>query len=117
MYLSCLKLIFDVKKCALFHEHSPTLYSLIKVPSWNKITDGMLKMYIAEVLMKFPVIQRFYFGSLLTIELPIPKVSVGKMSAQTRNSMLLIQKKNAELKKLNEKWNAKIKKAGRNCRT
>jgi len=71
MFLGCLKFIADIKNKAQFHEHSPTLYSLTNVPTWKKIHEGMLKMYQAEVLAKFPVIQHFYFGSILSTSLPV----------------------------------------------
>lgn len=57
-----LSFIHSVKK-GPFHEHSPILYDILtKVPSWTKIKQGLLKMYTAEVLQKFPVVQHFWFG-------------------------------------------------------
>jgi len=35
---------------------------------WGKINKGMIKMYNAEVLSKFPVIQHFPFGSMFRWE-------------------------------------------------
>jgi len=46
-----------------FFEHSPMLYSISGVPYWAKINQGMIKMYEAEVLRKFPVIQHFTMGN------------------------------------------------------
>lgn len=47
-----------------FYEHSPTLYDISAVPYWGKINKGMVKMYKAEVLGKFPVIQHFPIGKV-----------------------------------------------------
>ncbi|KAJ1340562.1 hypothetical protein BSLG_004656 [Batrachochytrium salamandrivorans] len=67
LYLACIEYIHQVKK-GPFHEHSPILYDISGVPLWSKVNTGMLKMYIAEVLHKFPVVQHFYFGRLLPFE-------------------------------------------------
>ena len=64
LYLACIRYINQVKT-GPFHEHSPMLFDISGVISWRKVNGGMLKMYMAEVLHKFPVIQHFHFGSLL----------------------------------------------------
>jgi serine/threonine-protein phosphatase 2A activator len=41
------------------------LYDISGVPYWAKINQGMIKMYRAEVLGKFPVIQHFPIGPVM----------------------------------------------------
>lgn len=66
MYFGAIGFIYDVKK-GPFWEHSPMLYDISGVRAgWAKINKGMLKMYNAEVLSKFPVVQHFRFGSLFS---------------------------------------------------
>ncbi|KUL81917.1 hypothetical protein ZTR_10743 [Talaromyces verruculosus] len=66
MYFSAIGFIYDVKK-GPFWEHSPMLFDISGVKDgWGKINKGMIKMYNAEVLSKFPVVQHFPFGSLFS---------------------------------------------------
>ena len=68
MYFSAIQFIYDVKK-GPFWEHSPILYDISGLKDgWGKINKGMLKMYAAEVVGKFPVVQHFPFGSLFRWE-------------------------------------------------
>ncbi|KAK5166822.1 Serine/threonine-protein phosphatase 2A activator 1 [Saxophila tyrrhenica] len=64
MYFSAIAFIYAVKR-GPFWEHSPVLYDVSGIKDgWGKINKGMVKMWVAEVLGKFPVVQHFVFGSL-----------------------------------------------------
>jgi len=66
MYFSAIGFINDVKT-GPFGEHSPILYDISGIKDgWGKINKGMIKMFNAEVLSKFPVVQHFPFGSLFS---------------------------------------------------
>ncbi|CAD6567820.1 MAG: Serine/threonine-protein phosphatase 2A activator 1 [Alectoria sarmentosa] len=68
MYFGAIGFIHDVKK-GPFWEHSPMLYDISGIRTgWGKINKGMIKMYNAEVLSKFPVVQHFPFGSLFSFD-------------------------------------------------
>jgi serine/threonine-protein phosphatase 2A activator len=66
MYFSAIGFINDVKK-GPFWEHSPILFDISGIrDGWGKINKGMIKMFNAEVLSKFPVVQHFPFGSMFS---------------------------------------------------
>ena len=68
LYFSAIQFIYDVKR-GPFWEHSPVLYDISGIKDgWAKINKGMLKMFAAEVLGKFPVVQHFGFGSFFRWE-------------------------------------------------
>ncbi|CAO3692632.1 unnamed protein product [Umbelopsis ramanniana] len=67
LYFRCVQSINEVKR-GPFHEHSPMLYDISAVPGWAKVNSGMIKMFIAEVLRKAPVVQHFYFGALFPFD-------------------------------------------------
>ena len=64
---ACLSNIHKVKS-GPFHEHSNQLWNISGVPLWSKVFSGLVKMYRAEVLCKFPVMQHVKFGSVFTLE-------------------------------------------------
>jgi serine/threonine-protein phosphatase 2A activator len=84
MYFSAIQFIYDVKK-GPFWEHSPILFDISGIKDgWGKINKGMLKMYAAEVLGKFPVVQHFPFGSLFRWERDPEAVALGSGSVHAQ---------------------------------
>lgn len=66
MYFAAVGFINDVKS-GPFWEHSPILFDISGIrDGWGKINKGMIKMFNAEVLSKFPVVQHFRFGTLFS---------------------------------------------------
>jgi len=65
MYFGCIKFIKQVKKGVPFGESSPLLNDISAVATWEKVTQGLMKMFHAEVMGKLPVIKHLKFGSLL----------------------------------------------------
>ena len=83
MYFSAIGFINDVKK-GPFWEHSPVLYNVSGIKDgWGKINKGMIKMFLAEVLGKFPVVQHFPFGSLFAWEVDPAAPKSARQSAST----------------------------------
>ncbi|KAI5967628.1 RRD1 [Candida margitis] len=65
LYVNAISFIFKLKS-GPFNEHSPILNDIhVSVFLWTKVRQGLLKMYLVEVLGKFPVIQHFWFGEQL----------------------------------------------------
>eukprot|EP01119_Soliformovum_irregulare_P000139 TRINITY_DN10101_c0_g1_i1.p1 TRINITY_DN10101_c0_g1~~TRINITY_DN10101_c0_g1_i1.p1 ORF type:complete len:352 (+),score=50.94 TRINITY_DN10101_c0_g1_i1:1-1056(+) len=75
MYLGCIRFINQVKMGSFF-EHSPLLWDISGAKSWRKVHEGLTKMFQIEVLGKLPVMQHFFFGSLIPFE-PSERASVG----------------------------------------
>jgi serine/threonine-protein phosphatase 2A activator len=67
LYMACIANIHEVKRGPFF-EHSMVLNDISKVPSWDKIVAGLVKMYLAEVLAKVPIVQHVLFGELVRWE-------------------------------------------------
>jgi serine/threonine-protein phosphatase 2A activator len=44
------------------------LNDISALPEWRKVNSGLIKMYHAEVLHKFVVVQHFLFGTILPFE-------------------------------------------------
>lgn len=65
LYINSIQHILTMKTNVYFAECSPILYSLTSVPTWEKIHSGMIKMYVAEILNKFPIAQHISFGTLI----------------------------------------------------
>ncbi|EGV65701.1 Serine/threonine-protein phosphatase 2A activator 2 [Yamadazyma tenuis] len=71
MYFECIHFINSIKTVPSNQQrlsirwHSPMLDDISSARSWQKIKDGMIKMYKAEVLGKLPIIQHFMFGDIL----------------------------------------------------
>lgn len=84
LYFGAIGFIHDVKR-GPFWEHSPMLYDISGIRAgWGKINKGMLKMYDAEVLAKFPVVQHFRFGSLFSFD-PDPDATPPPASVHAAN--------------------------------
>ena len=64
LYFSCIRHIRSLKKGAPFFESSPMLNDISSLPTWTKVSSGLLKLYEGEVLNKRQVVQHFVFGTL-----------------------------------------------------
>lgn len=92
LYMDAIGFINAVKR-GPFWEHSPMLYDISGVGSWHKIASGMHKLYAAEVMGKFPVVQHFPFGPELfeyapdaptPATLPTPSATASSSMAQSQ---------------------------------
>uniref|UniRef100_A0A7S4NVC1 Serine/threonine-protein phosphatase 2A activator n=1 Tax=Paramoeba aestuarina TaxID=180227 RepID=A0A7S4NVC1_9EUKA len=73
MYFAAIDFIFEMKT-GPFAEHSPILYDMSQVKFWHKLHGGLLRMYKDEVLKKFPIMQHYWFGSII----PFPEAKEKK---------------------------------------
>jgi serine/threonine-protein phosphatase 2A activator len=64
LYFSNIGWIRDHKK-GPFHEHSSMLYNISGIDEWSRIASGMIRMFEAEVLSKYNVVQHLLFGEHL----------------------------------------------------
>lgn len=68
LYVEALRHIHALKtrgnSSLLFAHHSPLLYDISGIPTWRRIHEGLGRMYIKEVLSKFPVVQHLLFASV-----------------------------------------------------
>ncbi|KAF5372475.1 hypothetical protein D9758_005133 [Tetrapyrgos nigripes] len=71
IYFACIRFINSVRQNC-FPPLAPMLDDISAVKTWDKVNSGMIKMYCAEVLNKFPVMQHFLFGSILPYNGPPP---------------------------------------------
>ena len=69
VYIDCLAHMHALKTrvnpTVPFSQHSPILYDIALVPSWRRIYDGLGRMYLKEVLGKFPIMQHLLFHKSL----------------------------------------------------
>lgn len=65
LYINCIHFIYQVKSGSFF-EHSPLLYDISGVKNWEKVNEGMIKMFKSEILGKLPIMKHFIFGSFIS---------------------------------------------------
>ena len=65
LYFEGIQFIKQLKSSAPFSETSPMLNDISGLHDWAKICSGLMRLFQAEVLNKFPVIQHLLFGSVL----------------------------------------------------
>lgn len=64
MYLDLIKNIQQIKEMEL-RWHSPMIDDISSSKSWEKVEQGMLKLFSTKVLEKLPIMQHFLFGKII----------------------------------------------------
>lgn len=67
LFVEAILFIYNTKM-GPFNEHSNKLWNISNVKTWRKVNEGMFKMYEAEVLRQFPIVQHFLFGKLFSFD-------------------------------------------------
>ena len=68
MYFQCIRYIKSLKKGVPFFESSPMLDDISNLPTWAKVSSGLLRLFEGEVLDKKPVVQHFVFGEIFSAD-------------------------------------------------
>ncbi|KAJ3428184.1 serine/threonine-protein phosphatase 2a activator [Anaeramoeba flamelloides] len=61
------------RKTGSFKVHSPKLAKVSKMEDWDEVHYYFLDMFLSGVLLKYPIVQHFYFGSILSFSDEIKK--------------------------------------------
>ncbi|XP_056647022.1 serine/threonine-protein phosphatase 2A activator-like [Diorhabda carinulata] len=67
MFLSCIQFTNRIKIDS-FNRHSNQLWNLSGVSSWYGINSSLIRMYQAQILLRYSIVKHVYFGSIFTLK-------------------------------------------------